>query len=82
MWSINIPSLVHNLGYFEWAVACGMQVMTEAGPWHSRRLHLGQQHMLALKQDFMSAYANTSIGPVEHRPCARLIVIQKNAAAL
>ena len=58
------------------------QVMTEAGPWHARSLQMGQDHMSALKQDFLAEYANPDTDSVVHHPRARLIVIQKVQASL
>lgn len=58
------------------------QVMTKAGPWHARSLQMGEDHMSALKQDFLAEYTNSDTDSVVHHPRARLIVIQKVKAAL
>ena len=60
----------------------GLQVMTEAGPWHARLLQLGADHMASLKEEFMAGYPSPKHGPIEHFPRARLILIQKTVSAL
>ena len=62
--------------------ACLVQVMTQAGPWHARLLQLGEEHMEALRQEFMAPYANVADKRIEHYPHARLLLIRKRAAAL
>jgi hypothetical protein len=61
---------------------CGVQVMTEAGPWHARLLQMGADHMASLRQQFMAGYPCPEHGPLEHFPHARLIMIKKSLAAL
>ena len=56
--------------------------MTQAGPWHARLLQFGEEHMQALKQEFMASSTSLADRQIEHYPHARLIVIQKQAAWL
>ncbi len=60
----------------------GVQVMTEAGPWHARLLQMGADHMALLQRQFMAGCPSAVHGPVEHFPHARLIMIKKSLAAL
>ena len=60
----------------------GVQVMTEAGPWHARLLQMGADHMALLQQQFMAGYPCPEHGPIEHFPPARLIMIKQSLAAL
>lgn len=64
------------------SIAHFWQVMTQAGPWHARLLQLGEDHMEALRQEFMAPYASTADDQIEHSPHARLFLIRKQAAAL
>ena len=63
-------------------ISYGVQVMTEAGPWHARLLQMGAEHMAALHQQFMAGYPCPEHGPIEHFPHARLIMIKQSLAAL
>ncbi|KAK9812612.1 hypothetical protein WJX72_000552 [[Myrmecia] bisecta] len=57
------------------------KVMTEAGPWHARMLHYGQQHMDDLKVEFLRAYPDSS-APLEHAPRARVIIMRRHKKAM
>ena len=50
--------------------------MTRAGPWHSRLLHYGEEHMAQLRQQFMQAYPNPR-APLTHTARARLVVLRR-----
>lgn len=56
--------------------------MTEAGPWHARMLQMGEDHMSALKKEFMAESGSSSADAIVHHPHARLVIIQKLLAAL
>ena len=43
---------------------------------------MGERHMLALREEFMAAYAESEADVITHYPHARLIVIQRAMAAL
>ncbi|KAL4427344.1 hypothetical protein ABPG77_003253 [Micractinium sp. CCAP 211/92] len=65
----------------EWpSVAAFWQAMTRAGPWHSRLLHFGEEHMEELRVQFMSAYPDQA-APLVHRPEARLVCLRRGLAA-
>lgn len=75
----------------EWAsVGAFWEGMTRAGPWHSRLLAYGEQHMEDLRRQFMEAYPLPEAGraeePLRHTPAARLVCLrrrpQPQAAAL
>jgi hypothetical protein len=55
--------------------------MTRSGPWHSRLLQYGEDHMAQLKREFMRTYPDPS-APLAHSPHARLVVLRQLAAAL
>ncbi|PSC67659.1 methyltransferase type 11 isoform A [Micractinium conductrix] len=50
------------------------------GPWHSRLLHYGEQHMQELRGSFMQAYPDPQ-APLAHAPEARLVCLRRRAAA-
>ena len=52
-----------------------LQVMTEAGPWHARKIALGEEKLQDLKRQYM---ATTSWqGSLHHRPHARMVLLRK-----
>lgn len=71
------PSLAH----LPASAASAPQGMVRSGPWHSRLLHYGEEHMQQLRQQFMAAYPNPA-KPLVHRPHARLLVLRRLVAAL
>lgn len=56
------------------------QVMTEAGPLHSRLLHLGAPHMADLKMRYISNFPKSTPGSAfVIRPNARMLLLRKCA---
>jgi hypothetical protein len=58
--------------------------MTRDGPWHSRRLQLGDGYMAEAKERFMLAgkYNERRPEPLIHRPAARLIVLRRESTPI
>ncbi|KAI7837870.1 hypothetical protein COHA_008357 [Chlorella ohadii] len=66
----------------EWpSVSSFWDGMTRAGPWHSRRLAFGDEHMEELRQKFMQQpeYSNSD-APVQHTATARLVCLRRTQA--
>lgn len=57
--------------------------MTRAGPWHSRRLLLGDGHMEQLRQQFMAADGpyGAPAAPLFHTPAARIVCLRRSPQA-
>ncbi|KAL4440261.1 hypothetical protein ABPG75_003262 [Micractinium tetrahymenae] len=64
----------------EWPSAAAFwQAMTRAGPWHSRLLHFGEEHMEELRKLFMEGYPDEA-APLAHTPEARLVCLRRGPA--
>jgi hypothetical protein len=55
------------------------QVMTEGGPWHSRKLQSGEEFMERLRRRFLEMHSPEQQrgGQLVHRPFARLVVLRR-----
>lgn len=67
----------------EWeSVDAFWEGMTRAGPWHSRRLQYGDEHMEELRAAFLQGYGpDGGRQPLQHAPEARLIVLRRQRGA-
>ena len=57
-----------------------LQVMTEAGPWHARKVALGEAKLQDLKRQYMATM--TCQGSLHHRPHARMVLLRKPLSSL
>ncbi len=58
-----------------------LQVMTEGGPWHARKLQAGEDFMERVKARWLARCPVEQHGSeLLHRPFARLVVLRKAAA--
>ncbi len=52
------------------------EIMTRAGPWHARRVQIGEKGMETMKAKYMKFFESLDTS-LEHAPKARLLVITK-----
>ena len=58
---------------------CALQVMTHAGPLHSRLLRYGADHMEELRRAYTARFPSPN-EPLEIKPNARIIVARRRGA--